>query len=348
MTIKKYENCKRIFKRLFNKETLKNRIPITIWLPSYSVSMWVQDCAAGAAVGASAVAQGLAYAALAGLPAQHGLYSGIAGGFVYALLGSCPTMSIGPTSIISALTAKYVQGLSIDFAVLAAFLTGLVQVALGVFQLGFLVDFISGPVLTGFVSGAALQIMTSQLKSLLGTNGGGGHSFVESIRNFFMNITSVRPTDAVLGVSTILVLIVMKRLAVGCSRQDKLMKRLRWYVSLARNVIVVVVGIIIAYVCHVTLGHDETFKLIGEINAGLPTVQLPPVTTTVGNVTYSFGDMLTTLGPQSLVIPLVAILEVVVIAKAFTRDARFDSTQEIIVLGLCNMMGSLVGSMPLI
>ncbi|KAG7295791.1 hypothetical protein JYU34_020845 [Plutella xylostella] len=135
MTIKKYETTKTIFKKVFNKETLKNRIPITRWLPRYSVSMMVQDCAAGAAVGATAVAQGLAYAALAGLPPQHGLYSGIAGGFIYAVLGSCPTMSIGPTSIISALTAKYVQGLSIDFAVLAAFLTGLVQVALGVFQL---------------------------------------------------------------------------------------------------------------------------------------------------------------------------------------------------------------------
>lgn len=103
---------------------------------------------------------------------------------------------------------------------------------------------------------------------------------------------------------------------------------------------------ILAYILKITT-NTEPFKLVGEIGSGLPTVGLPPFSTTVGNQTYTFIDMVQTFGIEFLVIPLVAILETVAIAKAFAEGGRIDATQEMIAVGLCNIVGSCVQSMPI-
>lgn len=90
------------------------------------------------------------------------------GGFVYLIFGSCKDVTVGPTAIMAAMVSKYVSNYSADFAVLAAFLAGLVELGMGVLQLGFLVEFISMPVISGFTTAAALQIASAQLKSLFG------------------------------------------------------------------------------------------------------------------------------------------------------------------------------------
>ncbi|XP_037302942.1 sodium-independent sulfate anion transporter-like [Manduca sexta] len=102
---------------------------------------------------------------VAGLPPQVGLYSSIFPGLVYSMFGSCKDVTVGPTAILSALLAKYVAK-SADFAYLASFLSGCIIMLLGILQLGFLLDFISKPVICGFTTAAALQISASQLRSL--------------------------------------------------------------------------------------------------------------------------------------------------------------------------------------
>lgn len=340
------KSIKKRCKKVCSVKSVKSLLPITTWLPKYNITLLIQDIIAGITVGLTAIPQGIAYAIIAGLPPEYGLYAGLMGGFVYLFFGSCKDITIGPTAILSAMIAKYVSDYSNDYAVLVAFLSGWVILAMGVLNLGFLVEFISIPVISGFTTAAALQIASAQLISLFGMEGKSGNYFSESIINFFKNITTFNIRDSVLGIATILMLLVLKRIGEGCSRTDGVVKQLRWFISLGRNAVVVIIGIIIAYVLKVTTGV-EPLRIIGEIGSGLPTIQLPPFSTVVGNETHNFSDMLQTIGPRSIILPLVSILELIAIAKAFAGGAEINATQEMIALGLCNIVGSFALSMPI-
>ncbi|KAG6442122.1 hypothetical protein O3G_MSEX002202 [Manduca sexta] len=340
---------KRVKKRIKNAcsvKTVKKRLPILEWLPKYKTEYIIQDMIAGITVALTAIPQGIAYALIAGLPPEHGLYASLTSGVVYVFFGSCYNVTVGPTAILAAMTARYVSNYSTDFAILAAFLSGLFILFMGVFHLGFLVDFISMPVISGFTTAAALQIASSQLKSLFGTSGSSGNYFAESVYNFAMNIRTVKLWESVLGFSTILMLILLKKMGQGCKRTDGFIKRTRWFVSLCRNAIVVVIGMIITYILKVTL-DSEPLSITGDIGSGLPDFTWPPFSTTAGNETLNFIDMLSVLGPGSVAIPLVALFESVAIAKAFAEGGRIDATQEMIAIGLCNIIGSFGQSMPI-
>ncbi|CAK1582248.1 unnamed protein product [Parnassius mnemosyne] len=335
-----------IIKSACSAKVIKKRLPIIQWLPKYNVTLLMQDIIAGITVGLTAIPQGIAYAVVAGLSPEYGLYAGLLGGFVYLFFGSCKNITIGPTAILATMTAKYVADYSPDFAVLAAFLTGIIALAMGILNLGFLVEFISIPVISGFTTAAAMQIAGAQLKAFFGLSGGSGKFFAESVYNFVRNIKTANLWDPVLGFTTIVILIFLKKVGEGCGRKDNFMKQLRWFTSLARNAVVVILGIVVAYVFKVTT-DSEPLVLVGDIGRGLPKFQPPPFSTTVGNKTYIFSDMVQVLGPQSIVLPLVAILESVAIAKAFAGGIQVDATQEMIALGFCNIMGSFVRSMPI-
>ncbi|XP_059061787.1 sodium-independent sulfate anion transporter-like [Achroia grisella] len=327
-------------------KSIKKLLPITEWLPRYNLSFLIQDIIAGITVGLTAIPQGIAYAVVAGLSPEYGLYASLTSGFVYIVFGSCKYVTVGPTAIVSTMVAKYVLGYSPDFAILAAFLSGVLILLMGVFNLGFLVDFISLPVIKGFTIAAALQIAASQLKSFFALAGPSGNYFAESVYYFAINIKTARLWDPILATITIIMLILLQKLGLGCKRTDDLLKQIRWFISLARNAVVVVIGMIVAYIIKVTL-DDEPLALVGNIDKGLPKIQPPPFNTVVGNETYLFSDMLEVLGPQSIVLPLVVILESVAISKAFAEGGKVDATQEMIALGLCNIVGSFAGSMPI-
>lgn len=327
-------------------KTLKKRLPVLQWLPKYKTEYIIPDIIAGITVGLTAIPQGIAYAVVAGLPPEHGLYASLTSGVVYMFFGSCYNVTVGPTAILAALTARYVSNYSTDFAILAALLSGAIILAMGILNLGFLVEFISMPVISGFTTAAALQIAASQLKSLFGLTGSSGDYFAESVYNFFNNITTARLWDPILGFGTMVMLMLLKKMGEGCNRDGGLSNKLRWFIALSRNAVVVVVGMVIAYVLKVML-DAEPLNLIGDIGRGLPKFGLPPFSTIVGNETYSFTDMINVLGAQSLAIPMVAILESVAIAKAFADGGTVDATQEMIAVGLCNIIGSFGQSMPI-
>lgn len=342
-TIRK--RLKQSLKKTCSVNVLKKRLPIIQWLPKYSIDFLIQDIIAGITVGLTAIPQGIAYAVIAGLPPEYGLYASLTAGFVYIFFGSCKDVTVGPTAIISTMTAKYAS-YSIDYAILAAFLTGASILLMGIFKLGFLVNFISMPVISGFTTAAALQIAASQLKAFFALSGSSGNYFAESIVNFVQNIKTAKIWDPLLATVTIIMLYLLKRMGNGCKRTDGFVKKTRWFVSLARNACVVVFGMILAYIFKVTT-DTEPFVLIGDIGGGLPKVGLPPFSTVSGNVTETFPDMLAKLGPQFIILPLVAILESVAIAKAFAEGGVVDATQEMIAVGLCNLIGSFVQSMPI-
>ena len=122
---------------------------------------------AGVTVGLTVIPQGIAYAVVAGLPPQYGLYSAFMGCFTYCFFGSAKDITIGPTAIMALMTNTYAQ-YGPQYAVLLSFLSGLIILLCGLLRLGFLIDFISVPVIAGFTSAAALTIASGQWKSLLG------------------------------------------------------------------------------------------------------------------------------------------------------------------------------------
>ncbi|XP_035433170.2 sodium-independent sulfate anion transporter-like isoform X2 [Spodoptera frugiperda] len=338
---------RRVAAKLCSIESWKRRLPITIWLPKYSFEYLLRDAIAGITVGLTSIPQGIAYAMVAGLPPQVGLYSSIFPGLMYMLFGSCKDVTVGPTAILAALLAKYVAR-SADFAYLAAFLSGCFILLLGILQLGFLLDFISKPVISGFTTAAALQISASQLKSLFRISGSSGNTFFDAIINFFENIKTVQLWDTVLGISTIIALLLLKRATIKVSETaTPFASRMAacWLnVVRARNALVVFAAAILAFILN--LKDITPFALTGTIHGGLPKFGPPPFSTVVNNQTLNFEDMLAVFGGEGIVMPLVAILESIAIAKAFAGSTTVDATQEMLAIGMCNVVSSFAQSMP--
>ncbi|KAL1392779.1 hypothetical protein pipiens_012240 [Culex pipiens pipiens] len=322
-----------------SEKMVKKRLPILQWLPSYERQFFVEDLVAGLTVGLTVIPQGIAYAVVAGLEPQYGLYSAFMGCFVYALFGSCKDVTIGPTAIMSLMVQVHVANLGPAFAILSAFLVGCVVLGLGLLNLGFLVQFISMPVTAGFTSAAAITIASGQVKSLLGLPGQ-SNEFLESWENVFHNIHLTRLWDTVLGVATIVILLAMMQLKNLTGRWKAAGK----YLSLSRNALVVIGGTVLAYL--LSMGGEPPFLLTGNVTSGLPSFQPPPFSTVVNNQTYSFSEMVSELGSSVIALPLIAILESIAIAKAFSKGKTIDATQEMIALGICNILGSFVSSMP--
>lgn len=339
-----------------SKKTLLRRLPILEWLPKYTLRSGLADVIAGVTVGLTVIPQAIAYAGVAGLPPQYGLYSSFMACFVYTIFGSVKDSAIGPTAIAAILTRENLHGLGPEFAVLLAFLSGCVELIMGILQLGFLIDFISGPVSVGFTSAAAIIIATTQVKDILGLSFPGG-KFLQVWTGIYEHIGETRLWDTVLGVTCIAVLLLLRKVKdiklsseAATSRSER-SRRLRsavdqtlWFLSTTRNITVVLVCAALAY--YFDTQNTTPFVLTGEVKPGLPEISLPPFSATVGNHTYTFVEMTSTLGSAIFVVPLLSILENIALAKVFSEGRAVDATQEMVALGMCNMVSALVHSMP--
>ncbi|CAH2106303.1 unnamed protein product [Euphydryas editha] len=325
--------------------------PILKWSRSYNTSTGIGDLIAGITVALTLIPQSIAYASLAGFEPQYGLYASFAGGFVYAIMGTCPQINIGPTALLSLLTFTYTNGKNPDYAILLCFIGGIIQLLAGIVQLGFLVEFVSLPVVSGFTSAAAITIASSQIKGLFGLSFN-AETFISTWREVFNHIGSTRYEDTLLGLSCCVVLMGMKALKdikLKDSQDEKVgrivvLQRSLWFAGVARNAVVVVIASVVAFFVH----EDKNRPLIltGNITPGLPAPQPPPFYTIIGNTTVSAGEMLSHLGSGLLVVPLVGVISNVAIAKAFSKGRTLDATQEIVALGACNIIGAFFRSFP--
>ncbi|XP_012230945.1 sodium-independent sulfate anion transporter-like [Linepithema humile] len=317
------------------------RLPVLSWLPRYKPTWLLQDALAGITVGLTAVPQGIAYGIVAGLHPEYGLYAAFMASFVYIVFGSCENITIGPTAIMATMVQPLVEKNGADMAVLIAFLKGCIIALLGIFHLGFLLDFISLPVITGFTSAAAINIASSQFKSLLGI-AGRTENFLDSLIAIFKNLHQIRYEDTLLGIGTIIVLVLLKN--ISGRRTGTIFQKIGWFLALSRNALVVIAGTIMAYIFYIY--NLNPFKLTGSMGQGLPPFAPPPFSTTFNNRTYDFLEMTTAMGTTLFTIPIVSTIEHIAIAKAFAKGKSLDATQEMIALGVCNIFGSFVRSMP--
>ncbi|CAL7940636.1 unnamed protein product [Xylocopa violacea] len=335
------------------KKTIYKRVPILNWLPRYNTQDALGDFVAGVTVGLTVIPQSLAYANVAGLPPQYGLYGSFIGCFIYVIFGSCKDTPLGPSAIISLLTYQTVAHLEapIQHAILLSFLAGLIELIMGIFGLGFLIDFVSGPVSSGFTSAVALIIITSQIKDILGIPARGSQ-FLEMWKSLAGRLHETSTWDAALGASCIALLLLLRLLAscrIGPKDEElqstkyRIINKFIWLFGTSRNALLVILCGLLGY----TFREGSPFKLVGYIPGGMPNVQLPPFSYTRNdNTTATFIDMVSNLGSGILVLPLISLMEDIAICKAFSTGKSVDATQELIAIGISNIGNSFVQAFP--
>ncbi|XP_065370270.1 sodium-independent sulfate anion transporter [Calliphora vicina] len=318
--------------------TISKKFPIISWLPKYERSFLFSDFIAGFTVGLTMIPQGIAYGVVAGLEPQYGLYSAFMGSFMYIIFGSCKDVTIATTAIMALMVHPYAV-LSPEYAAMIAFFAGCIVLILGLLNLGVLVRFISIPVIIGFTTAAAITIGSAQINNIFGIKAP-SNDLIPAWKHFFTHLNSIGWNDASLGIVSLIFLLAMKK-----AKDIPFGNRTFWkYVSLSRNSMAVIIGTFLAYI--LSRDGSQPFRVTGNVTAGLPPFRVPLHGTTINGTEVSLKEMLNTVGGSFASIPLVAILEVVAIAKAFSKGRIVNASQEMIALGMCNIMGSFVSSMP--
>lgn len=308
------------------KDRLVDLAPVLRWLPAYDRKWLKFDVAAGLTLAAFAIPDNMAYATLAGLPPQYGLYAGIMAPLAYFVFASSRHASVGPSSSEAIMVASFLGGLAIatpeqyaGLVALTALLVGVLGLLAWVFRLGFLVNLISGPVMKGFLVGTGIVVIVSQLPSLMGISGTPS-SFFGKILFILQHLGETNLTALALGLGSLLLFFVLERKVP----------------RLPGSLVVVALSIALVWMTGLA---DRGVEIVGVIPAGLPAPVLP-----------SFA-----LSDPSLVFPLaiglfmLSYVEVTSIARTYAKahDYEVDIDRELLALGASSISVGLTQGFPI-
>lgn len=312
------------------------------WTASYGLHDARRDLVAGLVVVVMLVPQSLAYALLAGLPAQAGLYASILPIIVYAAFGSARTLAVGPVAVLSLMTASALAPLaaagSADYARLALVLAGLsgaMLFVLGALRLGVVANLLSHPVIAGFTTGSALLIIVGQLQALAAIPGT-GHTALELLHALARNAAAFNPTSLALGSTALVLLVLAKRhaapglraLGLGPTAADIGMRLAPVFVVAAATALTALFA----------LDRHAGIKVVGAIPQGLPALAWM----------FPEAASLRALLLPAAAIALVGFVESVSVAQslALKRQERIDANRELLGLGAANLAAAAAGGMP--
>ncbi len=309
---------------------LSKYIPSLLWLRNYKKSDFTGDLSAGITVAVMLIPQGMAYAMLAGLQPIHGLYASVVPLAIYAFLGTSRQLAVGPVAMVSLLTATGVGALVnaggpfqpndfLALSVLLALIVGVMQLAMGLVRLGFLVNFLSHPVISGFTSAAALIIGLSQLKHLLGVDIQRSPYVHKILMQAAAKVGSIHLLTLGLGLAAVVALLLLKR----------------WKPSFPGALFVVVLGTMMVWLFGL---NGQGVSIVKKVPAGFPMPSLP---------VFSWAGV-KALWPIALTISLVGFMESISVAKSFAKRHRYqvDANQELIALGTANIAGAFFQAYP--
>ena len=309
------------------KGILKKFFPILTWLPNYSGSTFKSDFIAGITVSFLLIPQGMAYALIAGLPPIYGLYAALSPQIIYALLGTSKQLAVGPVAMDSLLVAAGLGTISIlgpeeyiQSAILLAFLSGTIQFLLGLFKMGFLVSFLSKPLIKGFTSGAAIIIGLSQVKHMLGISLHQSNKIQLFAISLVNSEISIHFPTLMIGVISIFILLILKK----------------WTPKIPSALVVVILSSLWVYFGK---QYQEGVAVVGLVPGGLPSFNTPNF-----NI-----ETIKNLIPISLTLAIVGYLESISISKTIAEKYKYyqlNPNQELIALGSSNIIGSLFQSYP--
>ncbi|MGM9401209.1 SulP family inorganic anion transporter [Aliiroseovarius sp. KMU-71] len=316
-------------------------VPLLDWGRRYDQGAFSADLLAAVIVTIMLIPQSLAYALLAGLPAEMGLYASILPLVAYAIFGTSRALAVGPVAVVSLMTAAAVGNLDLpsqaDYiaaAITLAFLSGLILLVMGVFRLGFLANFLSHPVIAGFITASGLLIATSQLKHILGIEAH-GHSLINLFGSLFAHLGQTNLITLVIGAASVAFLFWVRKGLKPLLMSLGLGDRLAGSLAKAGPVGAVVVTTLISW------GFDLQSKgvaIVGDVPQGLPPLTMP-----------SFdADLWTSLFGSALLISIIGFVESISVAQtlAAKKRQRIVPDQELVGLGASNIAAAMSGGYP--
>ncbi|MCF4097975.1 SulP family inorganic anion transporter [Maritalea mediterranea] len=317
------------------------KLPIFDWGKSYNGEVFTADLVAAIIVTIMLIPQSLAYALLAGLPPQMGLYASILPLVAYALFGSSRTLAVGPVAVISLMTAAAVGKLALQgtaeyaaAAILLAFISGVMLLALGLFRMGFLANFLSHPVIAGFITASGIIIATSQLKHIFGVDAH-GHNLLDLILSLVAHVGEINWITAAIGIPAALFLFWVRKGLKPLLLKMGVGPRLADILAKTGPVFAVAVSIGIAAFFQL---NSQGVALVGSVPQGLPALALP---------TFDL-DLIFALAGSAALISVIGFVESVSVAQtlAAKRRQRIDPDQELVGLGASNIASAFGGGYP--
>lgn len=315
--------------------------PIVTWARTYSRATLTNDLVAAAIVTIMLVPQSLAYALLAGLPAEVGLYASMLPLIAYAVFGTSRTLAVGPVAVVSLMTAaalaEFSNGNAADYAAAAitlAALSGLILLLMGLFRLGFLANFLSHPVIAGFIAASGLLIAAGQVKHILGIKAG-GENLIEIADAIYPNLSATNLITLTIGVLATATLFWVRKGLKPLLISFGMRARLADLGARTGPIFVLAATTFAAWIFE--LG-EKGVKLVGHVPQGLPQLLLPD---------FSL-PLVQTLALPALLISVVGFVESISVGQtlAAKRRQRIDPDQELIGLGASNIAASVSGGFP--
>ena len=310
------------------------------WMAGYKVGVFTDDLMAAVVVTILLVPQCLAYALLAGLPPQLGIYASIFPLVAYALLGSSNYLNVGPTAVISLMTAACIATLPAETRIISAgalaLLTGGMLIIAGLLKAGFVMNFVSRPVVSAYITGAALLIILSQTKHILGVPETSRTAF-DMLYNLVSQIPNVKPLAVLTGGLAVLLFVLVRRLLPYLLVKSGL--RAKWAKLISRMAPILIIAVFVLVSAWLDLGGKGGLAIVGDIPAGLPPFSIPNVGLP------AFENLLV----PALVIAIVAFVDSTSTAQelASRRRERVDTNKELLGVGAANAVAGMTGGYPL-
>ncbi|WP_043526159.1 SulP family inorganic anion transporter [Litchfieldella xinjiangensis] len=320
---------------------LKRYLPILTWLPHYNRRLLGADLLAGIIVTLLVIPQSLAYAILAGLPPVVGLYASILPLLAYTLFGTSRTLAVGPVAILALMTGAALSEIAtpgsplyLQAAIVLAMLSGLMLTAMGLMRMGFFANFLSHPVISGFLSASGILIAASQAANLLGIEGG-GFTLLDQTITIATHLSEVNWPTVAIGVGCLAFLVLCRRHGKSGLKRIGLPKGIASLLAKAGPVFAVVATTLLTW--HLDL-HQAGVAIVGDIPKGLPPLTLPSPDVTL------WHDLLI----PALLISVVGFVESVSMGQmlAAKRRQRISPNQELIGLGGANIAAAFSSGMP--
>ena len=320
---------------------LAKYLPILDWGRTYNRGTLTNDLVAAVIVTIMLIPQSLAYALLAGLPPEMGLYASMLPIILYAVFGTSRALAVGPVAVVSLLTVAAVSKIAVPgtseyiaAAITLAFLSGLILLALGLFRLGFLANFLSHPVIAGFITATGIIIAASQLKNILGIDAH-GHTLPDLIGSLAQNVSQVNWSTAVIGVVATGFLFWVRKgllpLLVGLG----VAPRIAGIIAKAGPVAAIAATTLVVWFFDLAASGVQ---VVGDVPKGLPPLTMP---------SFSMDTWSNLIG-AAVLISVIGFVESVSVAQtlAAKKRQRIDPDQELIGLGAANLGASFTGGLP--
>ncbi|APG61550.1 sodium-independent anion transporter [Sphingorhabdus lutea] len=315
--------------------------PILIWGKAYNNRIFVNDAVAAIIVTIMLIPQSLAYAMLAGLPPEIGLYASILPLLIYAIFGSSRTLAVGPVAVVSLMTLTAASAIAppgsaefIAAALVLAFLSGIILLSMGILKLGFLANLLSHPVVSGFITASGIIIATSQLKSIFGIKAN-GENMPALISSMAENIGSINYPTFLIGIFATAFLFWVRKGLKPLLMRFGMPEHIAELVAKAGPIAAVAVSTMATIIFSL---EEKGVKIVGDIPQSLPPFSVPLM-----NV-----ELWQQLAVPALLISVIGFVESVSVGQtlAAKRRQRIDPDQELIGLGAANISAAFSGGYP--